>query len=246
MGVNYLKKGKEARKAAKHVDAENVRRREESENRIKRFWLKRGTERRITFLDGDLDDDGELELTTYYEHNLYMNGRWNNFFVCTGNEEEPCPICEEGNLPAYCAAFTIIDHTKYTDRNGKSHKDDVCLLIAKRQTQQLLEMQAAKRGGLAGVTFDVARTNEEQAAAVGTMFDYVGKNPIKAICNKFKIDGPFDYEEVLGYQSPTELRKQGFGKTEKTGDEAPVEDPNEEETTMDDGIFDGDVDEDDV
>ncbi len=246
MAVSFLKKGKEARKAASQVDAETQKRREDSENRIKRFWLKRGTERRVTFLDGSLDDNGELVLTTYYEHNLYMNGRWNNFFVCAGNEEEPCPICEEGNLPAYCAVFTVIDHTKYTDRNGKSHKDDVSLLVAKRQTQQLLEMQAAKRDGLAGVTFDVARTNEEQAAAVGTMFDYVGKNPVKAICNKFKVTGPLDYEEVLGFKSASELRKMGFGKTDKTGDEPDVEDPNEEEATMDDAIFDGDIDEDDV
>ena len=100
--MSFLKKGKDARKEAKVVDAQRKQR--EEENKVFRFFVKRGTERRITFLDGELDEDGELSMTMYYEHNLYMNGNWRNFFVCTGNEEEPCPICEEGKMPAMVAA----------------------------------------------------------------------------------------------------------------------------------------------
>jgi hypothetical protein len=136
------------------------------------------------------------------------------------------------------AAFTVIDHHKFKDREGVIHKDVVSLLIAKRATQKLLEMQAVKRKGLAGATFDVGRIDEEQSAAVGSVFDYVGKNPLKAVNNKFGTDGPFDYESVLGYMSPDELRKLGFGKVDKVGDEKGLEDADFD--SFDDDDEDGD------
>jgi hypothetical protein len=219
--MSFLKKGKQARKEASVVDAQRKAR--DEEHKVFRFYVPRGQERRITFLDGDLDSDGELVMTAYYEHNLYMNGRWNNFFVCTGNEDEPCPICEEGKMPAMVAVFTIIDHSEYTDRNGKTHKNQVKLLVAKRQTQKLLEYQAAKRGGLAGITFDVARIDEDQSAAVGTSFDFVEKNEVDKILKKFKAE-VLDYEDVINYKTPAELRSMGFGKPSKIGDEPGVTD----------------------
>lgn len=234
MAVTFLKTGGDAKKATSVADAEKEQRKKDSENRVRRFWLKRGTERRVTFLDGELNEDGELAMTMYYEHNLHLNGHWRNFFVCTGNESEPCPVCEEGSQPQLVAAFTVIDHTKFKDREGNVHKNVVSLLIAKRVTQKLLEMQAVKRGGLAGATFDVGRVDEDQSAAVGSVFDYVAKNPMKAILNKFDAEGPFDYETILGYKTPDELRKLGFGKKAKIG----------EETSMDEPDFDGDFGED--
>lgn len=217
--MSFLKKGKQARKEAVAVDEQ--RRARDEESKVFRFFVPRGQERRITFLDGDLDDDNELVMTAYYEHNLYMNGRWNNFFVCTGNEDEPCPICEEGKMPSMVAVFTIIDHSEYTDRNGKTHKDQPKLLVAKRQTQKLLEYQAAKRGGIAGITFDVARIDEDQSAAVGTSFDFVEKNPVSKIKQKFGVD-VYNYEDIINYRSPDDLRKMGFGKPSKIGGEAGV------------------------
>jgi len=234
MAVGFLKTGRAARKEASAVDEAKKRRDEES--KFFRFYVKRGTERQITFLDGALDEDGELTMVTYYEHNLYMNGNWRNFFVCTGNENEPCPICEEGKLPAMVAAFTILDHTEYTDRKGNTHKDQVMLLLAKRGTQKLLEYQAAKRGGLAGVTFDVARIDEEQSAAVGTSFDFVEKIDVKKVLKKYGAE-VIDYEDAINYRTPEELRKRGFGKAGKIGDEKPV--------TDDDVPFDPDEDDED-
>lgn len=222
--MSFLKTGKQARKEASVVDAQRKAREDEASSKVFRFYVPRGQERRITFLDGNLDNDNELVMTAYYEHNLYINGRWNNFFVCTGNEDEPCPICEEGKMPSMVAVFTIIDHSEYTDRNGKTHKNQVKLLVAKRQTQKLLEYQAAKRGGLAGITFDVARIDEDQSAAVGTSFDFVEKNDVEKIAKKFKAS-VFNYEEVINYKSPSELRAMGFGKQSgKIGDEPGVDD----------------------
>lgn len=240
MAVSFLKRGKAARKEVKRDTAERARRKEERDNQVRRFWLKRGTERRVTFLDGDLDEDGELSSTVYHEHNLYINGRWNNFFVCTGNEEEPCPICEEGKMPAMVAAFTVIDHTKFKDNAGKVHKNVISLLVAKHATYKLLEMQAVKRKGLTGATFDVGRIDEDQSAAVGSVFDYVGKNPLKAIKNKFDVDGPFNYEQILGYKTPDELRAMGFGKGDTVGGEKGIDDSDFEDFDDDDKEDEGD------
>jgi hypothetical protein len=251
--MSFLKTGKDARREAAVVD--EAKRQRDEESKVFRFFVKRGTERRITFLDGDLDQDGELSMTMYYEHNLYMNGNWRNFFVCTGNEDEPCPICEEGKMPAMVAVFTVIDHTEYVDRNGNTHKDQVMLLVAKRQTQKLLEYQAAKRGGIAGVTFDVARMDEDQSPAVGTSFDFVEKNDVSKVLKHFGAE-VINYESVINYRTPDELRKMGFGKQSgKIGnepgvtDDAPWTDADEDETPEPDKsvkansvLFDGDDD----
>ena len=229
MSVSFLKKGKDARKEAKRVDADRKAR--QDENAIRRFWVKRGGERRVTFLDGVLDNDGELEMVTYYEHNLYMNGHWRNFFVCAGTEEEPCPICEEGKQPSMVAAFTVIDHTPYTDRNGKEHGDQKMLLVAKRQTQQILEAIAVKRGGLAGVTFDIMRVDEDQSPAVGTMFDFIEKREIADVITAY--GPPIDYEKELNYKTADQLRKAGFGIANKVGNEKPDDDDDESLDNMD-------------
>jgi hypothetical protein len=157
-------------------------------------------------------------MSVYYEHNLYLNGHWRNFYVCTGSEDEPCPICEEGKTPSMVAAFTVIDHTPYTDREGKEHKDQKMLLVAKRTTQQVLEAVAVKRGGLAGVTFDIMRVDEDQSPAVGSMFDFIEKHDIEKVIKKY--GAPYDYEKDLAYKTPEQLRAEGFGKPNKIGSES--------------------------
>lgn len=234
MAFSHLKRGKEARKEAKHIDADRKRRKEERENEIRRFFVKRGTERRVTFLDGDLDSNGELELVAYMEHNLMMNGHWRNFFPCPGNDEEPCPICEERKLPAHVAVFTVIDHTKYKDREGKEHKDQKMLLVAKRKTQQILEAIAVKRGGLAGITFDIMRVDEDQSPAVGTMFDFIDKEKVKRVIKKYGIE-PYDYDEIITFKSHDDLRKEGFGKEDKLGDEPDPDVDDDDDDDADSG-----------
>jgi hypothetical protein len=221
--MTFLKYGKEARREAAVIDEQ----RKEADNKVWRFFVKRGGQRKITFLDGELlegSEGGELSMVTYYEHNLYLNGHWRNFYVCTGNEQEPCPLCEEGKTRSLVAVFTVVDHTEYTDRNGQTHKDQVMLLVAKRQTQKLLEYKAVQHGGLAGVTFNVARMDEDQSAAVGTLFDFVEKNPVEEVYKRYDAK-PFKYEEIIKYRTPAELRKMGFGKESgKIGNEPGVSD----------------------
>lgn len=209
MAVKFLKKGKASKKA---LDNEEKKAEEQSKNTAFRFWMPNDAETEVTFLDGDLDEEGLLDIPMYYEHQVFMNGRWTNWFVCTG-EEEPCPVCEGGDNPALVGAFTIIDHSQYKDKNGKQHKDERRLFVAKRQSIKMLQKLATKREGLAGCKFDVSRTGE-QSASVGNIYDFTDKTSLIKIKKLYgKECVPYDYEQVIQYRSAKELRKLGFGST---------------------------------
>jgi len=210
-----------AQKAA--IEAEQ---RKSEQGKLYRFWMKEKEEGRITFIDGDLVD-GVLCPPRYYEHNLFMNGSWNNFFACpekTNPEaNDKCPICESGDRPSLVALFTILDHRQIqsTKDKNKVYKDQKKLLVAKPQTFELLNKHAMKRGGLAGCTFDASRVGDK-SASVGSMFDFVEKNPVEELKKVYMIEKvdpktntkskvtnftPADYEAEIVYRTGDELRK---------------------------------------
>jgi len=197
-----------------------------------RFWIDDGKDATITFLDGDLDADGMLDIPYYFEHNLQIGGRYGNHFACI-QESEPCPICEGGDNPSYVGLLTIIDHRSYKSKAGKEFSNQVRLFVAKRQTIKQLQKLAEKRGGLAGCTFDASRTGS-QSAAVGSMFDFTEKTPLatlkKQYSTKEMIAEPMNYEDIVAAITFTaeELRNtHGFGSLRppvgsEADDEAPA------------------------
>ena len=226
--MGFLKKGKDSQKQMKKADEKAAK---QAEGYINRFWMPNDAETKITFLDGSLDEDGMLDAPTYLEHQLNMDGSWKNWFACTG-ETEPCPICEGGDNPTLVAVLTIIDHTEWTDKKDKIHKDEKKLFVCKRYTIKQLQKIATKRGGLAGMTFEVSRIGEK-AASVGDMYDYVGKRSAAVLKKKYKDNATvFDYEEVLNYKTAEELRAIGFGSL-AVGSEAGVSDDYETEGSGD-------------
>ncbi len=207
MAIKFLKKGANAHK---ELEKAEEKAKKQSEGMVFRYWMPNDSEGELTFLDGDLTDDGLLDIVMYYEHQVFMNGKWTNWFVCTG-EDEPCPICEGGDTAALVGAFTVIDHREYKDKQGKTHKNQKRLFVAKRQTIKALQIYATKRDGLAGCTFDVSRSGD-QSASVGNIFDFTEKQSLKKLQKKYgKEMEPFDYEEVIEYRKAKDLRKLGFG-----------------------------------
>lgn len=200
-----------------------------AQGRMFRFWLPAEESAAITFVDGDLTDKGVLDCFMYREHTLFLQGKWNNFYPCTG-DDEPCPICETGDDPSLVGVFTIIDHREYKGKKA-IYKDQPKLFVAKRGTLKILQQIASKRGGLAGCTFDVTRTSDDKAN-VGDLFDFTEKTDIATLRKKYvqkNKDGkpetvfkPAVYEEEIVYYSADELRKQGFGKGTPIGAEGPV------------------------
>ena len=200
-----------------------------------RFWLEKGGEGAITFVDGNLTEKGVLDSFMYREHSLFMNGKWGNTFVCVA-EQEPCPICEGGDQPSLVGVFTIIDHRKYTSKKGNTYENTRKLFVAKRNTLKLLQKEASKHGGLAGCQFDVSRIGD-QAPRVGDVFSFSEKGDPKALAKQYvhEVTDPAskkktticdfqvaNYDEEIRYFTAKELRKLGFGTGSPIGGEGPV------------------------
>ena len=212
MGITFLKKGKEAHKAMR--EAEKAAEARAAAKGAFRFWVKQDGEGLVTFLDGNLTSDGLLDTVSFNQHNLKINGKWRNYFVCVA-DNEPCPLCEMDNYPTLVALFTVLDHTKYTDRNGKVHQHERKLFVAKRDTMKRLQKLAAKRGGLTGWTVSISRTGE-RSPEVGTDFDFEEHHEDlvefgKTLKLKAEDVKPLDYEKEIKYLSADELRELGFG-----------------------------------
>lgn len=207
--TSFLNKGADA---ARVFQEDEARAEAARENGAFRFFIPKkalNDDFRITFLDGDLTEDGRLDVPNMYEHGINHNGRFQQF-VCV-NHEEPCPMCEAGDKPSLVHLFTIIDHSEYTDKNGNVHKDERRLYAVKKTAMKSLMKLAEKRGGLTGSTFDVSRTGEKEPAT-GNMFDFQSK-ATKAELKKAYGDNaePFDYGEVIIYRTAAELTKLGLG-----------------------------------
>lgn len=222
-GVSFLKTGSEAKEAMVHEEAKAEAYKAEA-GKMWRFYLKDGEERKVTFLDGTLDEDGMLDDTRFYQHMVQHNGSWTNY-VCTADVDktQPCPICERGNdfRPSLVGVLTVIDHTPHTIKNGPKAgqiiKDQRKLYVAKKGTIQHLAKLAGKRGGtLAGCTFDISRTGDKEPG-VGNQFDFVEQHgSIEELMEAFGISAedcqPANYMDEITYYSPQELIDLGVGK----------------------------------
>lgn len=183
---------------------------------------KLGVEYPITFIDGNLNDEGMIDAPVFYEHTVFFNGHWHNVICLESAQEEPCPLCENGHQPTLVMALSVIDHTEYPRKDGTKVKDQRKLFVCKRTSLKILQQIATKRGGLAGARFDVTRTAEKEPA-VGNMFDFIGKTEIKELVAKYgtkdgkPVFAPFDYAEALEYKDRKTLIELGFAKASASG-----------------------------
>jgi hypothetical protein len=107
--TGWMKKGHEAKAAMDQADAQAEKAKQEA-SKIRRFWMPSGSQRTITFLYGDLGDDGLLDTPVFIEHRVKVNGDWETF-VCVGGNE-PCPGCASSKIKAgLVGVMTIMDHT---------------------------------------------------------------------------------------------------------------------------------------
>lgn len=210
---SWAKSGAAGAEKLKQADAK-AKAQQAEYGKLRRFFLKKGEEKNITFLDGDLDAEGFPRVPLFDEHQLYLNGSWGNHFVCCAETEE-CPVCEGGAKPYFVAVYTIIDHSEY-EYNGVVYKNQKKLFAAKRGSYKQLMKIAKKRGGLAGCTFEVARVGDK-APAVGDMFEFLEKNPLAEIQDQFKTKdddmSPLVLEKEITYRTAAELKALGFGTT---------------------------------
>ena len=228
MGVTFMKGGASEALAKKHET--EVAAAKAQGYKLWRFRLKPKESAKITFIDGDLNANGNLTPPRYYEHSLYLNGNWNNHFLCPEKTDpslkDKCPICETGDKPALVALFTVIDHRETKSNDGKKvYKDQKRLMVVKSNTFEMLNKLAGKRKGLTGARFEVTR-NTDKEAAVGAMFDFEEKSDVEDLKKLYMVEKvdpatntktmvtnfePADYEKEVGGKSGMELRKLGLG-----------------------------------
>lgn len=219
--VSFLKKGAAASAAFKEAEAKAELAAAE-QGKMWNFWMEPEEERQITFLDGDLDNEGMLDIYMFHEHQLNINGKYTSF-ICTAevDESQPCPICTKGDSKPYLVGvMTVMDHTEHTIKKGpnagKKVKNQRKIYKAKRNTIKKLSKQAAKRGGsLRGCTFDVTR-GDDKSPNVGEGFEFVTKyDSYDAIATKYGIKvedcQPADYAQEITYLSPEQLVELGVG-----------------------------------
>lgn len=227
--MSFLKKGKESQKLEEHAQAV-YEANKAMQGKPFRFWLPQGQSAFITFVDGELDEDGILMPPRFFEHNLKLNGEWGNLYVCPKHSNPElnlnCPICDTGNKPTLQSVFTIIDHRESVSKKDKTkvYKDQRRLLMVNPTVYETLYHQAKKRGGLAGAKFEVFRSNKDKSPSIGDTWDFEGKTPVeelKGIWLSKWVDKegkeqvqdqfePFDYEHSFNNYTPEELAKMPF------------------------------------
>lgn len=164
----------------------------------RRLWLPEGSSKIIIFLDG--------EPFRFYEHQLYLNSSWMNWFSCRrqGKTSEVCPLCDFGDSPYYVGMYTVIDCSEWTDRKGVVHKNERKIFAAKIDTMKLLKLKKEKLGGLALCKFEVSRIGAK-SPSVGNNFEFierVDEKTVEKMLNegregeRLKVE-PFNYEEIF-------------------------------------------------
>jgi hypothetical protein len=185
-----------------------------------RYYMKIGSEAEVSFLDGDNTD---LEpIGSYREHSYSTkDGKWPNFCTCVGKS---CPVCREG-IRAYDAwPFTIIQHKPtWTDRNKVEHKDEIKLMVVKKEAMQKMLRNIGLRKGLVGTVWNVFRSGQK-AYTIGDDWQFNRKvggdgniTPVERrllVAKEFGMDPkivvPINYREVLKPKTHEELMAEGI------------------------------------
>lgn len=232
--AGWMQKGSAAsQEMEKQAKAEQAAR-QASQGKMWGFWMKDGEEDvQLTFVDGDMDEDGFFSPPRYYEHTIKRGNSYDNY-VCPEKTNpglgEKCPICETNNKGegAYLVAlFTVIDHRTFESKQnpGKSYSNTPKILKAKMKSAEYFANLSKKRGGLAGCRFDVMRSGDK-SASIGSHYDFVDKRPIEELKKEYTrtykddkgkevtttVFTPANYEEEIVFMTEQELRDLGFGK----------------------------------
>lgn len=167
-GKKWFLRGKEAEERGDRHDEER------KAASIMRLWLPAEASAKCVFLD--------TEGFQLYEHSVYLNGSWNNFFTCH-QEFDNCVLCLEGLNPALVMAYTIIDLRKIKSKKtpGKIIQNQKKLLVLKRKAFNKLKKRRDSEqvgGDLTYAVFELSRDSAEEANT-GESFDFIGRVSVK-------------------------------------------------------------------
>jgi len=178
----------------------------EYSNQPRRFWMPKGSTKTIIYID-----DNPFR---FYEHQLYMNGNWYNWFTCL-KQGAPSTKCMLGemldNKAYYVGLYTIIDCSEWIDKQGVKHCNVKKIFAAKVDTMKRLRLKKDVLGkihkidSLVGCKFEVSRVGDK-SENVGNNFEFIEKmtmGDIDTLVNAGKVEKEkvdikqFDYEEIF-------------------------------------------------
>lgn len=208
--AKWYTKGSAGVKRSKQVDEEARAR--SADRGPRRFYLPADTVAKVTFLD--------TPSFFLMEHNLKINGKFQNFFTCI-QDVETCPLCEDGNNASYIVAGTVVDHSKWTDKEGHEHQHEKKLFVAKGNARAKVLRQIDKHdGNIAWWMYELARGNGQRECNTGEDMESIkniGKVAFVAWAKKnIKLPkdttleeflAPFDYEKIFAPKDVKVLRK---------------------------------------
>lgn len=179
---------------------------EEKKNYIRRFWMPNNSEKQITFVDGSTVMCGSVQVQTpfkYEEYQIQLNGSWRNWFT-RPIEAKDDVLKQMGHRASKVAAFTVIDHSEWTDKKGNVHRDELALYVVKRssQTWGIIERQLSRNNGnLRGMKFNVSRMGDK-SPGVGSFLEFESRTDLDSIQGDWS---SFNYLEILKPKTKEEM-----------------------------------------
>lgn len=243
-------RGAEGRKRAIQEQVNNEQRKKERQKQSSmpfRFRMAPGTTRSFIIVDEEPD-------FFRFEHNIKhpRTGKWGTVTGCI-QDEDNCPICEDGSDAYYAMFLTIIDLTEFQDRNDNTHEFSRKLLVVKPGQQKKFLRRFEKDGTLRGALFEVSRDGDRDAA-IGNDIEFLETVPEEELEEDYirewkNHDGKvvvedcsevFDYEELFPPVTADDLMEYATGSSHSPGSTQANREAMKDD---DDGDFDDDDDE---
>jgi hypothetical protein len=193
-------------------------------DRIFRYWMPPNSERQIVFLSADGVE--------FKEHSVKVAGKFESH-TCLTMFDKPCPLCElaKKRNTGYATrkyAFSILDLTPYTDREGKEHKNVLKLFAISDKVYQKIRRihlnQVKNQGTLKGVKVNAIRLGIGPPSSPGSGEDFefieaLSEKELLELNPKAKV---LDYETLL---RPDESRVEEIARVLASTNTQPPETP---------------------
>lgn len=197
--------GEDEQQGWDNLPEEDTSSRKRDTNRVNRFYLPYGSEKRIVMVS---DDPQPVT-----EHRVCIDNNWFNFFTCLSwAVNEPCPICESETVKASYykgAAFTAIDLDGWEADDGTQYENVKTLVIAKLSQAQKFKKKRKVAGQFRGIEFLVSRNEEHNSPSIGndwTIADKMDEDELQDRFDEETIE-EYDYAEVFDPMDGDDLQE---------------------------------------
>jgi hypothetical protein len=133
-----------------------------------RFWMPADSSKEFLFVTDEpftiKEHDPKVANSTSYN---------NNELTCLAGSDDDVACCELlGGKSAYLVGYyTVIDLSKFVDRNGKTHQYELKMFPAKMRTLKKIRRKKQDRGSLVGCIFNGSR-DDKKSPKVGDEFEF--------------------------------------------------------------------------